>query len=96
MAKTLKAEVQIESFVGDLTSEEFVENVVAKCITSFGGINYAVHAAGIFGEAGGTDEMDFKEYRRVQQVNLESIWLCERAELRAMLKQNSVAGYYRD
>jgi NAD(P)-dependent dehydrogenase (short-subunit alcohol dehydrogenase family) len=96
MAKALQSHVEIQSYVGDLTSEEFVENVVDKCIILFGELNYAVHAAGIFGKAEATDEMDYAEYCKVQRANLDSIWFCERAELKTMLKQNSIDGYYPD
>lgn len=86
--KALNAAVQIESVVGDLNSEEFVDKSVSKAITLFGGLNYAVNVAGIAGILRPTNEMEFEEYRATQKINMEGLWLCERAELRAMLAQD--------
>src|SRR5271155_2265162 len=94
LTEELNPQVQLECVVGDLTSEEFVNKAVSQAIDAFGALHYAVNAAGISGKSMGTDEMGFEEYRRVQRVNMESVWLCERAELKAMLRNDLVDGYY--
>jgi NAD(P)-dependent dehydrogenase (short-subunit alcohol dehydrogenase family) len=66
---------------------------VSHVITLFGELNYAVNAAGITGKSIGTAEMDFEEYQRVQRINMEGVWLCERAELKVMLEQEPIDGY---
>jgi NAD(P)-dependent dehydrogenase (short-subunit alcohol dehydrogenase family) len=91
--KALNAAVQIESVVGDLNSEEFVDKSVSKAITLFGALNYAVNVAGIAGVTRPTNEMELEEYRATQQINMEGLWLCERAEIRAMLAQDLKDGF---
>ena len=74
--------------VGDLNSEEFVDKSVSKAITLFGGLDYAVNTAGVAGVTRSTNEMEFEEYRATQKINMDGLWLCERAEIRAMLAQD--------
>jgi len=93
LAKEVNSTIQIEVVVGDLTSEEFVEELLSEVVKSFGGLNYAVNAAGISGKSLATDEMEFEEYRVVQRTNMEALWFCERAEIRVMLEQDLVDGY---
>ena len=93
LAKEVNSTIQIEVVVGDLTSEEFVEELLSEVVKSFGELNYAVNAAGISGKSLATDEMEFEEYRVVQRTNMEALWFCERAEIRVMLEQDLVDGY---
>ena len=93
LAKEVNSAIKIEAVVGDLTSEDFVDELVSEVVKSFGGLNYAVNAAGIAGKSLATDEMEFEEYRVVQRINMEALWFCERAEIRAMLEQDLIDGY---
>jgi NAD(P)-dependent dehydrogenase (short-subunit alcohol dehydrogenase family) len=93
LAKEANSAIEIEALVGDLRSEDFVEELVAEVVKTFGGLNYAVNAAGVTGKSLATDEMEFEEYRVVQRINMEALWLCERAEIRAMLEQELTDGY---
>jgi NAD(P)-dependent dehydrogenase (short-subunit alcohol dehydrogenase family) len=97
LAKGLNPLIQVESVVGDLKSEELVKEAVSRAITLFGGLNYAVNAAGITGNVLPTHEMSFEDYKNVQQVNLEGLWICEREELKAMLlSQDPIDGYVKN
>ena len=60
----------------------------------FGHLDYAVNIAGISGKIANTDVSDLTDYQRVQLVNAESLWLCQRAELRAMLSQEPKTGFF--
>ena len=91
-ARQVNPNVQIEYVVGNLTSEEFVQAVVSRGVARFGRIDYAVNVAGITGELLATHATELEEYRQVQKVNVESLWLCERAELRVMLSQEPIEG----
>jgi NAD(P)-dependent dehydrogenase (short-subunit alcohol dehydrogenase family) len=93
MVNALNKEVTVESLVGDVASEQFVQELITQCLSTFGQLNYAVNAAGISGVSKGTGEMEFEEYKQVQGVNTEGTWLCERAEIRAMLEQEPINGY---
>ena len=93
LAKAANSVIQIKAVVGDLTSEDFVEELVSEVVKTFGGLTYAVNAAGITGKSLATDEMEFEDYREVQRINMEALWLCERAEIRVMLEQDLMDGY---
>jgi NAD(P)-dependent dehydrogenase (short-subunit alcohol dehydrogenase family) len=91
-ARQANSEVQIEYLMGDLTAEEVVHAAVSKTVARFGRLDYAVNIAGVQGKLLATDMSELEDYRHVQQVNVESLWLCERAELRAMLSQEVING----
>jgi NAD(P)-dependent dehydrogenase (short-subunit alcohol dehydrogenase family) len=93
LAKAANSEIQIKAVIGDLRSEDFVEELVSEVVKTFDGLTYAVNAAGITGKSLATDEMEFEHYREVQRINIEALWLCERAEIRVMLEQDLVDGY---
>jgi len=73
--------------------EEFVCKTVRDVHSSFGRIDYAVNVAGTIGKFLATEEVEFEEFRRVQGINVDGVFLCEREELRCMLGQDEVAGY---
>ncbi|WPG98842.1 Hypothetical protein R9X50_00164000 [Acrodontium crateriforme] len=54
-----------------------------------GPLDIAVNCAGI---AGGyaTDENMLDDWRRIPSVNLDGVWLCQRAEIQQMLTQESL------
>lgn len=93
LCKDISPDVRIEPIVGDLTSEEFVDGLVSQAILTFGRLDYAVNCAGIGGKAGATAELELEDFRAVQRVNVEALWLCQRAEVRVMLKQEMIDGY---
>lgn len=92
MVKAFSKEVKLEVLMGDVTSTSFVDELIIYCLSTSGQLNYAVNAVGIAGVSIGTDEMELEEYRRIQDVNVKSMWLCEQAEIRAMLEQELVNG----
>ena len=92
LCKDIDAETQIEPVVGDLTSEGFADSLASQAALTFGRLDYAVNCAGIGGKAGTTHELELEDLRQVQRINLEALWICERAELRVMLRQPVVNG----
>jgi NAD(P)-dependent dehydrogenase (short-subunit alcohol dehydrogenase family) len=93
-ARQVNAGVQIEYVVGDLTAEGTVHDAVSRTVARFGRLDYAVNTAGITGKLLSTDVSELEDFRLVQQVNVESLWLCQRAELRVMLAQEMTAEGY--
>jgi len=74
----------------DVTKEQDVERAVDEAVKEFGRIDYAANFAGIFGTTTPTWETDSDAFRRVIEVNTTGVWLCNKHELRQMLKQDSI------
>lgn len=86
--KELDSEVQTCLVTCDVSQEDQVQRMVDEAVKAFGAIHYAVNNAGISSKPRvKTHELDVEAYDRVQNVNQRGVWLCERAELRQMLKQ---------
>ncbi len=65
--------------------------MINEGVKAFGSIHYAVNNAGISNKPRvRTHELEVEAYDRVQMVNQRGVWLCERAELRQMLRQEPV------
>lgn len=86
--KKLDTEVQTCLVTCDISIEADVQRMVDEGVAAFGAIHYAVNNAGISSKPRvRTHELEVESYDRVQNVNQRGLWLCERAELRQMLKQ---------
>ncbi|KIW81138.1 hypothetical protein Z517_04161 [Fonsecaea pedrosoi CBS 271.37] len=80
--------VQVVLIELDVSSEDAVRGAIAKTVAAFGRIDYAVNNAGVAGPMGRAENVAFAEWRRLLDVNLNGVWLCQRAEIQAMLKQD--------
>ncbi|KAF9889141.1 hypothetical protein FE257_007630 [Aspergillus nanangensis] len=86
--KALDASVQTLAVTVDVSSETEVGRLIDKAVERFGAIHYAVNNAGITSpQRVRTHELDTASWDRVVEVNLRGAWLCQRAEIRQMLKQ---------
>ncbi|OAP65065.1 hypothetical protein AYL99_01037 [Fonsecaea erecta] len=74
----------------DVTKEEDVERAVNEAVKEFGRIDYAANFAGIIGPLGETWETDTDQWKRVIEVNTVGVWLCNKYELKQMIKQESI------
>lgn len=72
----------------DVRSEESVQQAIEKIVTTYGRIDYAINNAGISGPFMPTENVPFSEWQRLLDVNLNGVWLCQRAEIQQMLKQD--------
>jgi NAD(P)-dependent dehydrogenase (short-subunit alcohol dehydrogenase family) len=80
--------VKVLTLKCDTSSEADVEAMVDAGVKEFGAIHYAVNNAGVTSNPRvRTHELSVEAYDRVQNVNLRGVWLCERAELKQMMKQ---------
>jgi NAD(P)-dependent dehydrogenase (short-subunit alcohol dehydrogenase family) len=52
-----------------------------------------VNCAGISGKTGRIDEIEFEDYKKCLEINLDALWLCEKEELKCMMEQESLNGY---
>ncbi|GAB1744326.1 hypothetical protein NU219Hw_g1472t1 [Hortaea werneckii] len=79
--------LEILSLNADTSLEADVIHAVEHTATHFGRLDIAVNNAGINGKAVASDQLEFRDWRKTLCVNLDGVWLCQRAEIRQMLKQ---------
>jgi len=84
---SLSPSVQVLNIGADCSDEEAIEGAISKTVETFGRIDFALNAAGVSGGAGKTTDRKTENYDFVVGVNLRGLWLCERAEIKQMLKQ---------
>lgn len=72
----------------DVSVSSQVENVVKRAVEKFGGINILVNNAGIFTVKKLVDTSE-KEWDKILDVNLKGAFLCSRAVLPYMLRNNA-------
>lgn len=70
----------------DVSRPEEVEALVARCVETFGRLDYAFNNAGIEGESAPTADCSLENWDRVLSVNLRGAWLCMKYEIPAMLR----------
>lgn len=68
----------------DVTDEAAVEAAVKRTVEVLGGVDIAVNNAGIAGPAASSGDYPIDGWRRVIDVNLSSVFLCQRAQIQAM------------
>ncbi|KAL3462615.1 hypothetical protein BJX64DRAFT_276959 [Aspergillus heterothallicus] len=71
----------------DVADEASIADAVAQTLKQFKRIDYAVNNAGISGSQALSAEHSVESWRRTLDVNLSGVWMCSRAEIRAMLNQ---------
>jgi 3-oxoacyl-[acyl-carrier protein] reductase len=72
----------------DLTDEQAVIDMTDEVCAKLGGYDILVCAAGIVGRNAFGWDTSVEEWRKVLDVNLTALWLCNREALRPMRKQN--------
>lgn len=75
----------------DVSDPEAVEKMVADTVAAFGKLDISVNNAGIGGELNSTGSYSIAGWRKVIDVNLNSIFYCMRYEIPQMLKQGTGA-----
>jgi NAD(P)-dependent dehydrogenase (short-subunit alcohol dehydrogenase family) len=75
----------------DVAREEQVEALVAYAVERFGRLDCAHNNAGITGAVGAVHQIDLAGWERTLTVNLTSVFLCMKHEIRVMLEQGGGA-----
>ncbi|TDQ53729.1 SDR family NAD(P)-dependent oxidoreductase [Actinorugispora endophytica] len=68
----------------DVTDPDSVDAMAAAAVERFGGLHVAVNNAGIGGESAPVGDHSTEGWRRVIGVNLDGVFYCTRAAVRAM------------
>jgi NAD(P)-dependent dehydrogenase (short-subunit alcohol dehydrogenase family) len=76
------------AIVSDITSEESVKGTVQKVMDRFGKIDILVNNAGICNWVPAED-MEYDNWKKVLDVNLNAVFLCSKLVGREMIKQKS-------
>src|SRR6201996_1661479 len=71
----------------DVSKEESVQSGSDKIVQNFGRIDIAVNNAGIGGAGKQTADQDLKDWQKVFDINVNGVFLCQRGQIRQMLKQ---------
>ena len=88
-------DIRILEISMNVADEAAVNASVEQTVKEFGRIDYALNNAGIGGAAKTTDEVEKDDFERVMSVNTTGVWLCQRAQIRQMLKQEKWSDSYR-
>ena len=70
-------------FTADVTSADAVEAMVERAVHEFGKVDILINNAGINIRAP-IEELSFEDFQRVQEVNVNGVWLCARTVIPAM------------
>ncbi|MCA9150412.1 MAG: glucose 1-dehydrogenase [Planctomycetales bacterium] len=71
-------QVRAIGVAADVSQPEQVESMVAQVESDLGGIDILINNAGI-NIRGPIDELTFEQFRQVQEINVDGVWLCSRA-----------------
>jgi NAD(P)-dependent dehydrogenase (short-subunit alcohol dehydrogenase family) len=78
-------------FIADCTDDRQVNALVDDTVKRFGKIDVLIHSIGFRGPLVPVQEISEQEWDDVLRINLKSAFLCFRAVLKVMIKQNSGA-----
>ncbi|TWU24079.1 Gluconate 5-dehydrogenase [Novipirellula galeiformis] len=67
--------VKAIGMAADVSSEEQVVAMVARCRAEFGRIDILINNAGI-NIRGAIEELSLDDFRKVQRINVDAMWLC--------------------
>ena len=83
-------EIQTVVVTTDTSVESDVQRMVDEGVKAFGAIHYCVNSAGVTSTPRArTHGLPVAAWDRVQGINLRGVWLCQRAEITQMLKQEA-------
>lgn len=75
----------------DTSKEDAVNFAVDETVKRFGRLDIAINNAGIGGKQKQTVDQELRDWQRVMDVNINGVWLCQRAQIRQMLKQDHLS-----
>jgi NAD(P)-dependent dehydrogenase (short-subunit alcohol dehydrogenase family) len=89
--RSLQAADRVRRLTVDVTEESQTQAMVDYVLSEFGRLDFAINNAGIAGRPASFVDVSLETWNRTIAVNLTSVFLCMRAELKAMLDQEAGA-----
>ena len=80
----------VQGFAGDVSSESVVGDLFAATMSVLGGVDGLVHCAGIMEKMAATKRQTLDDWRRVIDVNLQSVFLSCREAAKVMNQGSSI------
>ena len=74
-------------FRTDVTQPAEVESLVTDTVKTCGSLDFAFNNVGAPGETGATADCTLENWRRVMNLNIDSVFYCMKYEIRQILKQ---------
>lgn len=78
-----------DTMTTDVTSEESVNTFFTKTVAKFGRLDYCCNVAGML-IPGPSTSLSATQFDKQHSVNCRGMWLCQRAEITQMLKQDPI------
>ncbi|ETS84346.1 hypothetical protein PFICI_02371 [Pestalotiopsis fici W106-1] len=78
--------VDVLAIPTDVSSEPSVNAAIEATVKRFGRIDIAVNNAGVSGPRGEAFDISFQEWQSTININLNGVWLCQRAEIKQISK----------
>jgi NAD(P)-dependent dehydrogenase (short-subunit alcohol dehydrogenase family) len=92
VAASIEAEGATAMGLGvDVTDETSVDNLIATIVDTYGRLDAAHNNAGISGDMAAFTDLSLDAWQRMISINLTSVFLCMKHELRQMVAQGSGA-----
>ncbi|TVY40127.1 3-oxoacyl-[acyl-carrier-protein] reductase [Lachnellula occidentalis] len=82
--------LEVESMQLDVRDWRAVDKSIEETVKRFGRIDVAVNVAGIGGGEKTTDASEEEDWTSVMDINLSGVWRCQRAEVKALMKQENL------
>lgn len=73
----------------DVSRSDQIEALVQRTVERFGRLDCAFNNAAVLGNSKATADISEEEFDQAVTLNLKSVWLCMRAEIRQMIGQGS-------
>ncbi|KAI7559322.1 hypothetical protein D0864_14029 [Hortaea werneckii] len=71
----------------DVSDQASVQALIDKAVETFGRLDYVCNSAGTLSNNERSHETSLEEFDRINNINYKGCWLCSRAEIQQMLKQ---------
>ncbi|KAK8194737.1 oxidoreductase [Phyllosticta capitalensis] len=84
---------QILAVAGDISSSDFVDSFIGQVVEKFGRLDYCVNCAGVLGPGKDSTSTSLEEFDKVNAVNYRGCWLTNRAQLKAMMRQDPLPSH---
>lgn len=88
LATGKNGDAKVITVIADVSRADDVDRAVTETVKAFGRIDYSVNSAGTGGLFGPITEQKEETLDKTLSINVKGIWLCERAQIAQMLKQD--------